>query len=193
MSTTPTSDFVFPFVLRDADPQQNNDRREVAFIDKGVADYQTLVDGVRTGVEVVLLDAGQDGLAQMAWWAQSHSSYDAIHVLSHGSEGTLRLGRNTITQSSLSDAGVQAELATLGQALTADGDLLVYGCSVAAGEAGQAFIVNLAAVTGADVAGSDDLTGSSRLGGNWSFEGGSGLIQSQTLESHNYESTLVTV
>ena len=106
----------------------------------------------------------------MAAWAQTHDGYDAIHILSHGAQGTLQLGRDTVTQSSLSDAGVQAELATLGQALMADGDLLIYGCSVAAGEAGQAFVANLAAATGADVAASDDATGSVIFKGDWNLE-----------------------
>ena len=105
--------------VREGDPAQNGGRKEVAFIDTAVADYQSLVAGVRAGVEVVLIDASQNGLTQMAEWSQSHCGYDAIHVLSHGAEGTLLLGRDTVTQASLANAGVQAELAHLGQALTA--------------------------------------------------------------------------
>jgi hypothetical protein len=50
-----------PVQVRAVDPSLNNGRKEVAFIDTGVAGYQALVAGVRAGVEVVLLDAGQDG------------------------------------------------------------------------------------------------------------------------------------
>jgi hypothetical protein len=64
-------------------------RHEVAFIDSSITDYQSLLAGIRPGVEVVLLDAAQDGLAQMAAWAQSHTGFDAIHVLSHGAESQL--------------------------------------------------------------------------------------------------------
>lgn len=73
-------------------------RKEVALIDTSVADYQTLVDGVQAGVEVVPLDAHQDGLAQMALWAQTHSGYEAIHILSHGSSGSINLGNTTDTE-----------------------------------------------------------------------------------------------
>ena len=90
-----------PVTLREADPAQNNGRKEVAFIDTAVADYQSLVDGVRAGVEVVLLDGGQSGLAQMALWAQDHYGYDAIHVLSHGAQGTVFLGGDTVTAATL--------------------------------------------------------------------------------------------
>ena len=161
-----------PVEVRAVDPALNNGRKEVAFIDTGVADYQTLVDGIRAGVEVVLLDAGQDGLAQMAVWAQSHTGYDAVHVLSHGADGTLYLGRDILNQAQLADAGVQSALIALGKSLTDDGDILLYGCFIASGDAGKAFTANLASLTGADIAASDDLTGSSLLGGNWVLENG---------------------
>lgn len=70
--------------------------REVAFIDTSVADWQVLADGVKAGVEVVLLDAAADGLAQMAAWAEGKSGYDAVHVLSHGAEGQVQLGTLTL-------------------------------------------------------------------------------------------------
>lgn len=161
-----------PVEVRPVDPALNNGRKEVAFIDTGVADYQTLVDGIRAGVEVVLLDAGQDGLAQMTLWAQSHTGYDAVHVISHGADGTLYLGRDILNQAQLADAGVQSALFTLGKSLTDDGDILLYGCYIASSEAGQAFVANLASLTGADIAASDDLTGSSLVGGDWVLEKG---------------------
>jgi hypothetical protein len=172
--------------------QLSSARKEIAFVDTAVADWQTLADGIRPGVEIILLDGGRDGLAQMAEWAQSHSGYDAIHVLSHGSEAVLQLGAQRVDPSSLTDAGMQAQLAALGQALTADGDLLLYGCSVASGEAGQAFIANLAAATGADVAASEDLTGAEWLGGDWEQEQTQGTIEAQSLEISDFSSVLPT-
>ena len=96
-----------PVTVRALDVALNNGRKEVAFIDTGVADYQTLVDGIRAGVEVVLLDAGQNGLTQMALWAQSHSGYDAIHVLSHGTQGSIFLGNTELNQTLLSTDQVE--------------------------------------------------------------------------------------
>jgi fibronectin-binding autotransporter adhesin len=166
-----------PQILREADPVSNGGRREVVLIDIGVADWQTLAEGVRPGVELVLIGGSQDGLAQMAEWAETHAGYDAIHVLSHGSAGALSLGSETLTAARLSDAAVKEELAQLGRALTEDGDLLLYGCNVAANAEGQRFIANLTAATGADVAASDDLTGSALLGGDWALEHSAGLVE----------------
>jgi len=160
-------------VLREADPSQTGGRREVAFIDTSVADYQTLVDGVRPGVEVVLLDGAGDGLAQMAAWAEGKSGYDAIHVLSHGNQGSVQLGILSLDTAAV--AGRTAELAAVGAALATDGDLLLYGCQVA-GADGNAFLLALAEVTQADIALSTDTTGPLSLGADWDIERTHGTI-----------------
>ena len=61
--------------------------REVAFVDGAVVDHEVLVAGVRPGVETVRLDPAGDALAQMAAWAETHSGYEAIHVVSHAAPG----------------------------------------------------------------------------------------------------------
>ncbi|XKX98515.1 DUF4347 domain-containing protein [Dickeya ananatis] len=148
--------------------------KEVVFIDTSVADYQQLASGVKDGVEVVLLDAGKDGLSQIAQWAQTHTGYEAIHIISNGGEGSLTLGSVTLTDSML--ASRRADLTTIGQALSDSGDILLYGCNVAQGTQGQTFISDLAALTGADVAASTDLTGSTALKGDWVLESQVGQI-----------------
>lgn len=61
-------------------------------------------------------------------------------------------------------------LRRIGSALTEDGDILLYGCNVAEGNAGVNFIGRLAQVTGADIAASIDATGATDKGGNWVLE-----------------------
>ena len=180
-----------PVEVRAVDPALNNGRKEVAFIDTGVADYQTLVDGVRAGVEVVLLDAGQDGLAQMALWAQSHSGYDAIHVLSHGSDASIQLGQFQLSNANLNTSQVQSELLSLGQALTVNADLLIYGCDVAQDSNGQAFVNALAAITASDVAASKNNTGTNASGGDWILEYQKGDIEASTLAINKFSGNLI--
>jgi hypothetical protein len=50
------------------------------------------------------------------------------------------------------------------------GDLLLYGCQVAAGDAGEEFLAKLHTYTGANLAASSSLTGNRELGGNWNLE-----------------------
>ncbi|RNF53082.1 DUF4347 domain-containing protein, partial [Marinomonas hwangdonensis] len=170
---TDTSLVIAPTEVRAVDPALNNGKKEVVFIEDNVADYQTLIDGIGAGIEVVLLDSTQDGLAQMALWAQSNSDYDAIHIISHGAEGQVNLGGFSLDNFTVNTRS--ADLAQLGAALNEDGDLLLYGCEVASGE-GQDFIIALAQATQADVAASDDLTGSAVLGGDWQLEFQQGQI-----------------
>ena len=153
--------------VQPADPSLNGGKTEVVFIDTSVADYRTLMAAVNPGVEIELIDGSQDGLAQMAKWAQTHAGYDSISILSHGAEAAVRIGTSTVNDSSLGDAVVQAELDQVGHSLNADGGLLLYGCDVAKGDDGRQFATDLAAATGADVAASTDTTGNN---GNWTLE-----------------------
>ncbi|MDR3368414.1 DUF4347 domain-containing protein, partial [Rhodoferax sp.] len=165
-----------PVQVRAGDPTLDNGKKEVVFIETSLAQYKTLEADIRAGVEIEEIDGSQSGLAQIAKWAESHSGYDAIHLLSHGSQATLNLGSDTVTSASLSTPVVQAELAELGHALKPGGDLLLYGCDVAKGADGDAFVSALAQATGADIAASNDSTGSAAHGGNWILEVSTGAI-----------------
>ncbi|WP_442910747.1 putative Ig domain-containing protein, partial [Kluyvera sp. CHPC 1.2972] len=162
-------------------------RKEVVFIDTSLTDYKTLVDNVPAGIEVELFDGSKDGLSQLVQWAQSHSGYDAIHILSHGGEGEVQLG--TLMLNSATATTRAADLATLGSALTESGDLLLYGCDVAE-NTGQSFVSLLAQLTGADIAASSDLTGDSAQGGDWTLESHTGSIEAAALHVDGYQHLL---
>ncbi|MYM91641.1 DUF4347 domain-containing protein, partial [Rugamonas sp. FT82W] len=178
--------------VRAADPARDDGKKEVVLVDTSVANYKSLEAGVRDGIGIVEFDGSRDGLAQIALWAAGQRGLDAIHILSHGSEGTLNLGTARLTDASLSSAAVQAELAQLGQALSTDGDLLLYGCDVAAGDR-NALVAGLARVTGADVAASRDATGAAAIGGNWTLETHAGKIDTKTLDLAGYQGLLTTI
>ncbi|MDC7717522.1 DUF4347 domain-containing protein, partial [Vogesella sp. DC21W] len=179
-----------PVLVRTADQAASGGRKEVVFVDSRVANYQTLVDGIGAGIEVRLIDGSQDGLAQLAAWAASHSGYDAIHILSHGNEGQLSLGAGTIDLAALQARST--ELAALGRALTVDGDILLYGCDVASSQQGAVFISELASLTGADIAASSDATGAASLGGDWNLEVHSGQLETAAIDATGYGGLLAT-
>jgi hypothetical protein len=153
--------------------------KEVAFVDSSVDHWQSLVDGIRDGIEIVVLDSSRDGLAQIAEWAQTHSGYDSVHIVSHGTAGSLSLGAASLNADTL-DART-GDLSALGAALKSDGDILIYGCSVGAGESGARFVEKLAALTGADVAASDDATGGATANADWDLERQTGAIETGKL------------
>lgn len=133
-------------------------RHEAYFVDTAVPNYQALLSQVPAGAEIFLINRDQPGLAQInAALAASGTTFDAIHLVSHGADGAIRLGNEVLTNSNL--AAHTDALATLGSHLTSDGDLLLYGCDVASSGEGAWFLANLATLTGADVAASTDATG----------------------------------
>ncbi|MFM9962419.1 MAG: DUF4347 domain-containing protein, partial [Planctomycetaceae bacterium] len=158
-------------------------RRELAFVDVSVEDYETVVAGIRghgdglREIEVVLIDAGEDGVQKIADVLQATGQVDAVHILSHGSSGQLLLGSATLNFTSMETQYAEA-LRRIGQGLSADADILIYGCDFASGSYGQATARRLSEITGADVAASDDATGNAELGGDWILEQDYGAIES---------------
>jgi len=156
-------------------------RTEIVFIESNIADYQTLLNGITPGAKVHILDAASDGLVQMAGILAGRSGIDAIHILSHGAEGSVQLGSLNLRMQNLQ--AYATELQTIGSALTQNADILLYGCDVAKGSDGAALIAALVQATLADVAASDDLTGSDALGGDWVLESAAN-VETAFLTSH---------
>jgi hypothetical protein len=152
-----------------------SNKASVLFVDSRVQDRATLLAGLAPDVEVFVLDPDVDGLSQMAAVLAGRSDISSIQVLSHGTEGMVQLGSLNLTSANVVTHA--ADLATIGSALTSDGDILLYGCNTGAGTDGEALIQSLAKLTGADVAASSDLTGAVNQGGNWNLEMQTGPIE----------------
>lgn len=65
---------------------------EIVFIDDALQDYKILMDSMPEGVQVVVLDGKKDGIEQMADYLQNKNSIEAIHIISHGGAGEIRVG-----------------------------------------------------------------------------------------------------
>ncbi|HMQ58738.1 MAG TPA: DUF4347 domain-containing protein, partial [Rhizobiaceae bacterium] len=163
--------------------------REIAFIDAAVEDPAALIAALQDRAEVHVLSANRDGVAQIAEVLAGRSDVEAIHIVSHGRSGTLDLGSAKLTEASM--AGRHAEEMTIiAGALSADADILIYGCDFASGARGESAVNALARLTGADVAASDDLTGAAALGGDWVLEERAGLVETSAIVVADWDSTL---
>ena len=140
----------------------------LVFIDARVADSTSLIAALPAGTEVILLEPSADGWRQMANHLGGRGGIDQIHFLSHGRPGAIQAGNAWIDAENIDDYA--AALQQIGDALSGNGDFLVYGCNVAANGVGQALISRLAELLHADVAASTDATGNARLGGDWMLE-----------------------
>lgn len=160
---------------------------EIAFVDLSVPDAGALLADLRAqqaagrALEIVTIGADQDGLALIGRTLAGRSDITAVHVLAHGSDGVLQLGSARLDADSLMTRA--ADIGAWASALTADADLLLYGCDFAQSVLGQQMVRDLAVLTGADVAASTDLTGAAALGGNWTLEFETGRIEASVVTS----------
>ncbi|GAB4305072.1 MAG: hypothetical protein Fur0025_47020 [Oscillatoriaceae cyanobacterium] len=162
-------------------------KASIIFVDPTVANYQTLLQGANPDAQVVVLDTERSGIAQITETLAHSQNISEIHLLTHGSPGSLYLGSDIFNTENLEK--YRSQLQQWQAALTPNADILIYGCNVAEGATGQAFIQQLANLTKADIAASDDLTGK---GGDWELEIVTGNIESeiavdaQTAEDYEY-------
>ena len=154
---------------------------ELVIVDTRTPDYQQLVNDIRSDavgghqIEIVFLDNRSNGLDQITALLSGRKDIDAVHIISHGSEGTVQLGGSVLDLKSLSACA--GEIESWANALTPDADLLIYGCNVAGSPDGRTLVDALSRLTGADVAASENLTGNAAAGGDWNFEYATGRIE----------------
>ncbi|MBV2104610.1 MAG: DUF4347 domain-containing protein, partial [Candidatus Thiodiazotropha sp. (ex Lucina aurantia)] len=168
-------------VLSNQTDESDISTRELVIIDPATPDYQSLVDdlisrdGDGRSFEIVLLDSSANGIEQLNETLAQYQGLNAIHLISHGGEGEIRLGDATLNQDGLQQSAEQ--ISAWGEALNPGGDWLIYGCDIASTATGERFIEQFAALTGADVAASNDVTGHETLGGDWDLEVVEGSIE----------------
>ena len=157
---------------------------EYVYVDAAVPDAQGLVDAIvasrpDAALRIVLLEADRDALEQIGESLSGQQAVSAIHLVSHGQPGAIELSGRRLDAAAIDAAG--AELMRWRTALSDTADLLIYGCDVAATPEGIALLQRLAAWTGADVAGSTNLTGTADARGDWTLEAVIGSIETAAL------------
>lgn len=155
---------------------------ELVVIDRAADNWQQLINDLEQQTagggrhfEVLVLNPQEDGIAQVTERLQSLSEISAVHLVSHGEDGEILLGAGVLSHRTVDRYA--ADFLAWRDSLTADADLLIYGCDLAASDAGLALTEALDALLAADVAASDDLTGHELAGGDWQLEVTTGAIQ----------------
>ena len=163
---------------------------EIIFIDSKVEEADKLIESLNRNLEVYYLNEEESGLEQINQILQDREGISAIHILSHGDSGLLRLGNSDINFDDLS-ASQESSLISFKSVLSESADILIYGCDFGAGEKGLSSLQKLSSLTGADVAASNDDTGAEKLGGDWTLEVKHGEIESQSLsDTSNWQHLL---
>ncbi|QPS09804.1 DUF4347 domain-containing protein [Delftia acidovorans] len=150
---------------------------ELVIVDSAVQDRAVLQRALRPGVQMVEIDASRPGLPQLVQALASFKNLSAIHVVSHAEAGVLLLGSSRITAESIK--GEIESLAALRNAVRPGGDLLFYGCDLAATPEGEQLLDIVQHATQLDMAASSNATGNLAQGGDWQLEVRRGHVDTQ--------------
>lgn len=164
----------FDAVLASINPETASGRVLVV-IDSRVEGAQEFAQSLEGKADVLIVDSDQSGAKAIADALASGTDVSGLHIISHGGDGSFELGKDSVDSASL-DGETGAEISSWSEHLSAGADILLYGCNIAKDGSGKQFVDDLASLTGADVAASDDVTGNSDLGGDWDLEYATGQI-----------------
>ena len=117
---------------------------------------------------------------------ETATTFDAVHVISHGGAGGVDIGGEELSLESLgstADDSHRVQLQSWAAGLSQNADILLYGCNTGYSLTGEKFIDQVASLTGADVAASDDATGNALRGGDWELEKQQGEIETDIVFS----------
>ena len=159
-------------------PADTTAPHEVYVVDSHVQNWQSLVSQLPEGSRVLVLDSQHSGLEQINEALKNDKNITAIHIISHGASDEITLGSDKLNDKTI--AQYQQQLETLGEKLTTDGDILLYGCNVTAKD--TILITRMADYTHADIAASNDETGSAAKAADWTLESRTGVIETRSLE-----------
>jgi uncharacterized delta-60 repeat protein len=140
----------------------STDIRTLVIIDSAVEDYQLLLNGILPTAEVNILNSQRDGIDQISEILGKQSFHD-LQIIAHGHPGSVQLGNSQLNLENIYDYQEQLQQWQVT-------NILIYGCRVAAGDAGAEFITKLHQITGANIAASTKLVGNGQLGGDWQLD-----------------------
>ena len=182
VKTSDTNDLPFINITRD-----KARKKQIVFIDTQITDYESLTSSFDKNTKVVLIDANEDGFKKIEQTLEGEKNYSAIHIIGHGSAGQILFGNALLSNENIDN--YNSTLKNIGQTLTSNGDILFYGCNVAANEKGENLIKRISKITKADIAASDDITGN---GGDWVLEKKIGIIETENVQALEYNHSLGT-
>jgi Ca2+-binding RTX toxin-like protein len=160
--TASTLDFSAPSSPLKAAP------RQLVFIDRNVPDYHALTAGVLPELATILVNLDTDGIDQITRVLDCHKNLTAIHIVSHGAPGSVRLGNGYLELENID--GYTQRLNAWSKSLAPKAEILLYGCEVAQGGRGAAMIWWLGELTQARIVAKASKTGNAELGGDWDLD-----------------------
>ncbi|MEG4972133.1 DUF4347 domain-containing protein, partial [Microcoleus sp. K4-B3] len=143
----------------------SNQPTEIVILDPTLPDSNHIASGIKRGTATYILESQPDAIEQISTLLAQHTGIETLHIITHGSSGNLYLGTTELKGSNIENYSQQ--LQQWRNSFTANASIILYGCNVAAGDAGRQFLAQLHQLTGANIAANTNTTGNSALGGTW--------------------------
>lgn len=145
---------------------------DIVLVSTDTDKYDAISHAVNSGAKALLYDPQEETLQSIS--EKLHDLTDAVGekiehlaIVAPGAAGHLKIGADDITPSSVDSH--QADFQTLGQSLTSDARIDLYGCNIGEGQQGSSLVTKVASTTGVTVWASNDVTGNVP-GANWTLE-----------------------
>jgi hypothetical protein len=119
---------------------------ELVFVDSHIADYSQFFSLSSVNIDVVSLDANQDGLTQVAAITQNYSGLTNIRIITNIGDSGFELGSTVLSQNDFSTR--TADIAEISQCINANGLLSFYSADNSSYLAGHDFVEKLAIFAG---------------------------------------------
>ncbi|MEG4465339.1 DUF4347 domain-containing protein [Microcoleus sp. AT9_B5] len=174
---------------------KNKHKKHLVCIDPRVENYQHLASGVKPGTEIIVLDRTLDGVEQITEILAKRSLISSLQIVAHGNEASVQLGSTLLNDENLPKYDLH--LQQWHKAFRKKADILLLACRVGSGKSGIAFVRKLRQLTGANIAASNNLIGSAKLGGNWKLNVTAGRVKTgiafETKTQETYSAVLVSL
>ncbi|WP_193186591.1 DUF4347 domain-containing protein [Nisaea sediminum] len=143
-------------------PSLFSSRRGYLVVDRGVRDSDILLAERDPSFQVIRLEKDGDPLGQIAVALAGERDVASLHILSHGEPGALILANTRVDTEILGRSSKYLD--AIRSSLAWDADIVLYGCSVGAGNTGREFVDALEKRLGAEV-----LASALPVGAGWGW------------------------
>ncbi|MGL5060544.1 MAG: FG-GAP-like repeat-containing protein, partial [Microcoleus sp.] len=138
---------------------------EIVILDPTIPDSSYIAIGIKPNTKTYVLKNQPDAVEQITKILAKHTNIEALHIITHGSPGTLYLGKTELNNSNIEN--YSQKLQQWQNSFNSNASIILYGCNVAAGKSGHQFLTQLNQLTGANIAANSQPTGNCELGGTW--------------------------
>lgn len=123
--------------------------KSIVMVDAAVHHYQHLLPNHLLGMDIHILKAEEDGIAQLQTLLPRYQNLSNLHLVCQGAPGQMRIGATLLSEVNL--WAYADDIRQWRDSLNDNAEIFIYGSNLAANRVGQAFVSWLRFLTGAGI------------------------------------------